>query len=40
MKKLIQKFQQLTDREELSPKNKRDLNEIIIQTKLQNEKKK
>jgi hypothetical protein len=39
MKKLIQGFQQLLDRKELSKSNKKRLTQIIINTKLKNEKK-
>lgn len=39
MKKLIQTFQQLLDRKELSKANKKRLTEIIIKSKLSNEKK-
>jgi hypothetical protein len=39
MKKLIQAFQQLLDRKELSKSNKKRLTQIIINTKLKNEKK-
>lgn len=39
MKKLIQNFQQLLDRKELSKSNKERLSKVILKTKLQNEKK-
>lgn len=39
MKKTIQRMQQLLDNKELSSKNKQKVNKVIIDVKLQNEKK-